>query len=109
MDFQLERALRAMTENIKCSSLTFTDDSAIFRIIGTHGDQYYVELSQLADLWPPSCSCADNEFRPEYRCKHIIFLLLRLGASLDRAIDEEWEPNELELTKMLFNAPDALK
>ena len=60
-------------------------------------DDYIVEINQQADLWPPTCSCEDNAWRPDVLCKHILFVLQLLGVEEEFISDCVWEPEQAEL------------
>ena len=104
--WQAIRLNRAKQQDLQCANFTFTDDSAVFWIVGLT-DQYEVEVNQHVDLWPPSCSCEDNAWR-DVLCKHILFVLRGLGAQDEDLADCCWEPAQHELYEYLSNAPDCV-
>ena len=101
--WQAIRLNRAKEQDLQCANFTFTDDSAVFSIVGLT-DQYEVEVNQDLDLWPPSCSCEDNAWRPDVLCKHIIFVLRGLGAQDEDLAAFIWEIAQHELYDNLSNA-----
>ena len=101
-EWQAIRLKRAKEQDLQCANFTFTDDSAIFWIVGLT-DQYEVEINQDVDLWPPSCSCEDHAWRPDVLCKHILFVLRELGALDDDLANSFWMPPQMEIYELLSN------
>ena len=73
------RVQRSMTQDIYCEQAIPTEEGWVFSVIGTT-DTYLVEF----ELWPPVCNCEDNTWRPEVLCKHIMYLLSRMGVEESR-------------------------
>ncbi len=101
------RLERAKEQDLRCFRLRFVDDAARFSVMGL-SDIYEVEISQDAELWPPTCTCADNAWRPELLCKHIALVLHRMGASDEQLSDCCWEPSQSDIYELLFSAPEAV-
>ena len=104
-EWQAIRLKRAKEQDLQCANFTFTDDSAIFWIVGLT-DQYEIEINQDVDLWPPKCTCEDNAWRPDVLCKHILFVLGELGALDDDLANSFWMPPQMELYELLSNIPN---
>ena len=104
------RLCRAKDQPITCEGLECRQDGTfIFSMRGSTGELYTVEVNENIDLWPPSCSCNDQFWRPDRLCKHIVYCLLHMG--VDEACLEEWcwEPRtQEELYEILMNAPDVV-
>lgn len=105
--FQELRLDRAKRQGLRCMRVRFTEGAACFSIVGL-SDMYEVLIDQDARLWPPTCSCADNAWRPELLCKHITLVLHRMGAVDEQLSDCCWEPSQHEMYEMMFNAPDVV-
>ena len=108
--WQAVRAQRSKDHDIHCTRLHYTDDSAVFTVVGTQGDVYRVELAEDLDLWPPTCQCEDYMWRgPDFLCKHILFCLRLMGVEEDALRELFWEPLDQEtLLDFLCNAPDVV-
>ena len=103
------RLCRAKEQPIACEELECRQDgSFIFTMRGSVGDHYTVEINEHIDLWPPTCDCQDQDFRPDLLCKHIVYCLLLMG--VDEAFLKEWywEPSQAEVYDILMNAPDVV-
>ena len=70
--------------------------------------QYEVLIDQDARLWPPTCSCNDQAYRPELLCKHVTLALHRMGIGDEQLLDCCWEPKQLDIYEMMFKAPDVV-
>ena len=106
--WQALRLQRAKHQDLHCVGIEFSNDSAIFWIIGL-SDQYEVEIHQDADLWPPTCTCEDHAWRPHVHCKHIIFCLAQMGVDDEYLADCEWEPVQEEIYEILTYAPNVVR
>jgi hypothetical protein len=67
-----ERINRAKTQRIYLINRDINDDFAMFEVMGTTGNIYFVELDG-----NPTCTCPDFTQRSN-RCKHILFMLVKL-------------------------------
>ena len=99
------RLQRSKSGDIYCESVIATDEGWMFSVVGCT-DTYLVEFDE--DLWPPRCNCEDNYWRPEVLCKHIIYLLRRMGIDEDRLVDPDFAPTQKEIYDMLTHAPDIV-
>ena len=102
--WQKLRLARAKEQGLQCANVAFTDDSAVFWIVGLTG-QYEVEINQDVDIWPPTCNCEDHSWRPDVLCKHILFVLRELGAVDQDLADCCWEPRQADIFELLSFAP----
>jgi len=66
------RIHRAKTQRIYLINRNVNDDFAMFEVMGTTGNIYFVELDG-----NPTCTCPDHSQRKS-RCKHILFMLAKL-------------------------------
>ena len=107
-DWQLLRVVRSQNENIKCDVWApLKDGSFLFGVLGKTREAYDVVIDESVDLWPPTCSCPDNTYRP-FLCKHICFCLHKLGC--DNLSVLLWEaPDQDMLSEWLSNAPDVVE
>ena len=103
--WQKIRLERAKEQDLQCANFAFTDDSAIFWVVGLT-DQYEIEIDQNADMWPPTCTCEDHAWRPDVLCKHIIFVLRELGAMDEDLADCFWEPQQESIYELLSSVPE---
>ena len=108
--WQAMRAKRSRDHDIQCTRLSFSDDSLLFAMLGTQGDKYQVEVAEDLDCWPPRCTCEDYVWRGgDFLCKHICFVLRRLGVDGDELSELFWEPADQEtLLDHLCNAPSVV-
>ena len=106
-EWQRIRLDRAKRYGLHCARVEFSDDSAMLLIDGVTG-QYTVEINQNADLWPPTCTCEDNMWRPDLFCKHIVYALKLMGIEDEFLIDCTWEPDQQDIYEYLSNAPDCV-
>ena len=108
--WQALRVQRSKDHDIRCTHLHYTDDSAVFTVVGTQGDVYRVEMAEDLDLWPPTCQCEDYVWRgPDFLCKHILFCLRLMGVEEAALRELFWEPHDQEtLLDFLCNAPDVV-
>lgn len=83
------RAYRAKTQKIYLANRQVDDNSAIFQVLGSSGKIYNVSLEGT-----PKCSCPDHTIR-ESRCKHILFMLLKIFNVQD-PYQEEFAPEEIQ-------------
>lgn len=67
-----ERANRAKTQKIFLANRNVNDTSASFKVLGSTGNLYDVALNG-----HPNCSCPDYTTRGT-RCKHILFMLIKI-------------------------------
>ena len=89
---------------IQCDNVVKTKNGFMFVVQGTT-DIYFVEIN--ADQWPPSCTCEDHYWRPDLLCKHIMYVLLRMGLQEARLKDIEFEPTIKEMNQIFNNANKA--
>ena len=99
--------LRAKKEPIFVSAVEVLDDAFLFVVQGI-SDEYMIEISESTALWPPTCSCQDNYWRPDVFCKHIVLCLKLLGVADKELEDCDWEPGQAELYQYLANAVDCV-
>ena len=105
--WQALRLQRAKEQDLHCANFTFTDDSAVFWIIGLTG-QYEVEVNQDVDI-PPTCTCEDHAWRSDVCfCKHILFVLRELGAVDQDLADCCWELQQADIYELLSSAPAVI-
>ncbi len=105
--WQRLRLERAKEQDLHCVRVEFSEEAAIFWIVGLT-DQYEVEIDQNADLWPPTCTCEDHAWRPDLLCKHILLCFKLMGVEDDLLSDSYWEPEQHEIYDFLCNAPDCV-
>ena len=106
--WQKERLQRSKVQPILCDRVECTEDGCfIFGIIGSTGEWYTVEIHEDIELWPPSCSCDDNVFRP-FLCKHLCYCLRLMGFDEDALTDVFYEPSQREMYELLSNAPSVV-
>ena len=107
--WQTVRAQRSKEHDIHCTRLHYTDTSAVFTVVGTQGDAYVVEVAEDLDLWPPTCTCEDNCWRPDFLCKHICYCLRLMGVEESALGEFFWEPTDQEtLLDYMCNAPSVV-
>ena len=101
------RLKRAIEQGLLVKHVECSDDSFLFIVQGL-SDDYIVEINQHAALWPPTCNCEDNDWRPNILCKHIMLALALMGVEEQKLEDCCWEPEENELRGYLFHAPECV-
>jgi hypothetical protein len=111
-DYQMDEwqkvRVQRSKEDIHCIHLEFTDDSAVFSVMGTQGYLYEVEIDEDRDLWPPRCTCEDNTYRRDYICKHICFILRTMGVAEEALGDLLWIPSQEEIHEFMMYAPEVI-
>ena len=107
--WQKERVHRSKEQPIYCDRVECKDDGRfIFRVVGSTGESYVVEIYEDANLWSQtSCSCDDNTFRP-FLCKHLCYCLRLMGMDESALEDVFYEPDQSEMYELLSNAPDVV-
>ena len=105
-DWQILRVAKSRHESIACDVWDELHGTYLFGVIGTTGEPYDVTIDP--DIWPPSCTCLDNTFRP-LLCKHICFVLVRLGAREDLLADPFWSPAQDDIYELLANAAEVIE
>ena len=108
-EWQKLRLDRAKQQPICVTSVECMGESFIFNVQG-QSDEYEVEINQHVTLWPPSCSCADHQWRRgEVLCKHVLLCLKLMGVSERDLEDCCWEgPEQRELYAILCNGPGCV-
>ena len=101
------RALRSKQHDLAVTSVESTHDGFIFEVCGTEGDIYLVECFEDVSLWPPTCNCLDNSWRPDLNCKHILYCLRLMGVSENALADLYFEPSQYEMYEILMHAYDV--
>ena len=107
-EWQRLRLDRARQQEIVVTHVESTDNSIFFCVKGL-SDEYLVEVDQDANIWPPTCNCEDNYWRPGILCKHIL-LCLKLMGFCDADLQNYWweGPNQNELYEHLCDAPSCV-
>ena len=105
--WQKERLQRSKEQPISCTRVDCTEDGFVFSILGSTGEGYTVEINEDVALWPPSCSCEDNYWRP-LLCKHQCYCLRMMGLEESALEDVFYEPDQLAIIELLSNAPDVV-
>ncbi len=106
--WQQDRVLRSKEQPISCDRVDTTDDGCfIFSVVGSTGESYIVEIYEDVNLWPPSCTCEDNTYRP-FLCKHQCYCLRLMGLDEFALEDVFYEPDQVEMYELLSNAPDVV-
>ena len=100
--WQKLRLDRARQQGIVVTHVECSDNSLIFCVQGV-SDEYFVEVDQDADMWPPSCTCEDNYWRPGLLCKHTLACLKLMGMDESCLSDCCWAPEQHELHKVLVD------
>ena len=106
---QRVRATRAIDHELSVVGIDFTEEGDV--LFHVHGltDIYTVIINQDAALFCPDCDCNDSIFRgPDLRCKHICYVLMALGVSVEDLEDPFFELTQQELTELLASAPDVV-
>lgn len=67
----MSRLHRALTENISIVSMDKDEQNAIFKVVGTRGCMYRVEITET-----PTCTCPDFKDRGG-KCKHILYCFIK--------------------------------
>ena len=107
--WQLRRIVSSQREDITCDVWEpLPQGTFLFGVIGSTREPYDVLIEESALLWPPSCTCADNTFRPSFLCKHICFVLVKLGAREESLADSAWTPAQDDIYEGLSSAPEAI-
>ena len=106
-EWQRLRLERAKEQDLHCVRVEFSDEAALFWIVGLT-DQYEVEIDQNADLWPPSCTCEHHAWLPDILCKHILLCLKLMRVEEDLLSDSLWTPEQTEIYDFLVNAPGCV-
>ena len=104
--WQAKRLERANEHDLSVTSVHCAEESFFFSVQGLT-DEYIVEFNEDVSLWPPTCNCEDNCWRPDVLCKHIILCLLLMGVDGRELMDCGWQPQQDELYEILSNAPDC--
>ena len=104
-DWQLLRVVRSQREDIKCDVWDSLDHGTfLFGVFGKTREAYDVVIDESVELWPPTCTCLDNVYRP-FLCKHIRLCLAELGAPEEWLADWYWTPEQEDVYDWLSNAP----
>ena len=102
--YQKRRILRAIYEPIQCERFVPLFDGGYFSIIGKDS-LYLVEVDINNGI---TCDCLDFQNRGEFMiCKHVCWLLLRAGLSIEQVIDLDGELS-IDEVKLLLNNPQHL-
>ena len=104
--WQAKRLERANEHDLSVTSVYCAEDSFFFSVQGLT-DEYLVEFNEDVSLWPPTCNCEDNYWRPDLLCKHIVLCLALMGVHARNLEDPCWEPQQDELYEILSKAPDC--
>lgn len=85
------------TEPLECNSGVNreSEGSVVYDVRETTtGHSYKVRFSK---EWPPTCTCDGYKSKPQLRCKHMCYLLVKCGVPYAAVSSSSWDPTKQEV------------